>query len=68
MLHAITHELVSILTWPEHQGYNFWSGNTAPNPWDLPILAVFWHRHNCHEEGCWRIVRHGHTHCKRHAG
>lgn len=47
------------------KGYQWWSGEGS----DLTYLAVIlglWHRHNCHEQRCWRIVRHGQTHCRKH--
>lgn len=52
-------------------GYQFWSG-ISTQPLDLltklGILAALIHRHNCHHARCWRVVRHGKTHCKRHEG
>jgi hypothetical protein len=70
MVSAILHELANIITWPmntgKHGGYNYWSGNFAPNPFDIGIIAALWHRHNCHEPGCWRVVRHGRTLCRHH--
>lgn len=54
------------------KSYNFWSG--VESDWTqivdtitLIVLALgLWHRVNCHEAGCWWIVRHGKTHCRRH--
>lgn len=30
------------------------------------IVAGLYHRFNCHEDLCWRTVRHGKHYCKRH--
>lgn len=46
-------------------GYQFWSGIGSGSPLFAGLL-VFWHRHNCHERRCWRVVRHGKTHCRKH--
>jgi len=57
--------------------YLFWSGFGS----DLSEVAglgvfvyMFWRRHSCHEDRCWRIGRHvykdadghEHVHCRRH--
>ena len=46
-------------------GYQFWSGIGSGSP-ILAALVMAAHRHNCHHKGCWRLVRHGRTHCKHH--
>ena len=32
----------------------------------LTGLGAIYHRHNCHEHRCPRIVKYGQTHCKKH--
>lgn len=63
---VLPHWLYVIVDWPMNTGpngaYNFFSGIGA-----LGVVGTFWHRHNCHQPGCWRVVRHGQTHCPRHS-
>lgn len=60
--------MITILaSWTDHMlpilaNYSQWlSGFTL-----LGGAAAIYHRHNCHEARCWRLVRHGKTHCPRH--
>jgi hypothetical protein len=51
--------------------YNFWSGSGSDiaEVTLLGMAAGWWHKHNCHEERCWRIGRHavdGTPWCNRH--
>lgn len=46
-------------------GYQAWSGILSGGPW-VAGIGMFWHRHNCHQPRCLRVVRHGNTHCPRH--
>lgn len=52
--------------------YAFWSGSGSQIERLIELAVVggiLWHRHNCHEPGCWRIGRFpdGAWHvCKRH--
>jgi len=51
--------------------YGFWSG-FGSDLGEVTLLAAvlgLWHRHNCHDKGCWRIGRHvvdGTPWCNRH--
>jgi hypothetical protein len=47
------------------KGYQWWSGAGSDLGY-ATLIATMLHRHNCHKNGCWRIVRHGHTHCRKH--
>lgn len=58
-------------------GYNFWSGigsdvgELAIVGGLLTIVLGFWHHHNCHVKGCYRLHWHpdpvtGHPVCKKH--
>jgi hypothetical protein len=57
------------MAWPldplHGDGYQFWSGIGSGSPIFVAV-GVFWHRHNCHERRCLRMVRHGKTRCKKH--
>ena len=60
--------------WADHGGYNFVSGPLA----DITLVTAFvaaiitwWHTHNCHVHGCWRVKwhphpEHGHPVCAVH--
>lgn len=62
----VTGPLYPVLDWPFNTGPN--GGYQACSGlFGLGVLGTFWHRHNCHEDGCWRIVRHGRLHCRKHA-
>lgn len=66
MIHWLETALRTYVLHPLHaNGYQWWSGLGSGSAW-LGGLAMVWHRHNCHQKGCWRIVRHGRTHCPRH--
>lgn len=40
--------------------YDFWSGvGTQFKLSNLLLPALYYHKHNCHMAGCWRIGRHG---------
>jgi hypothetical protein len=52
-------------------GYQFWSG-IGSDVFLLAPFAVFYRRHNCHVDGCWRIQfkphpdKPGHVVCRKH--
>jgi hypothetical protein len=54
-------------------GYEWWSG-AGSDLGELTLLGLaiaFWHQHNCHIKGCWRLQwhahpDHGHPCCKKH--
>jgi hypothetical protein len=47
--------------------YGFWSG-IGSDLGEFAIVGALYHHLNCHEEGCWRIARHGlGGRCRRHA-
>lgn len=55
--------IVQTLVDPLHgDGYQVWSGILGsfimPRLDVLAGLALWWHRHNCHAQGCYRIGRH----------
>lgn len=70
--HWLWHPLVGL-------GYQFWSG-IEPDITQLAIVggvatmvAGFWHQHNCHVQGCYRLQfhphpDHGHPVCRHHFG
>ena len=67
-------DLHTVVHWSTHGGYNFVSGPLA----DITLVTAFvatvllwWRRHNCHVQGCWRLQwhvhpGHGHPVCKKH--
>lgn len=56
------------------RGYNFWSGifsDATIFTGFLAVLAAWWRTHNCHVNGCFRLLWHthpvhGHPVCKHH--
>lgn len=67
------HELIRPGATGPRGGYWFWSG-IGSDIGELTIVAaavVFYRRHECHIQGCWRPAwhphpEHGHPVCKRH--
>ena len=64
------HALWKVLGLTDASGafYLFWSGFAAQLD-RVALVAVLWHRFNCHERGCWRIAIHhrdGNSHCRKH--
>ena len=37
--------------------YGFWSG-FGSDLTEFGLIAVFWHKFNCHTKGCWRVGIH----------
>lgn len=67
MIATLWHDWLNPLT---GFGYQFWSG-IAGDLFIVTGIAVWWRRHNCHVEGCWRLQWHahpvnGHPVCRRH--
>ena len=65
------HWLAKILGLTNANGsyYLFWSGFGTQLD-RLAVVAVLWHRFNCHAPGCWRIAIHhpnGAAKCRKHA-
>lgn len=66
MLHWLAQAFSTYVLHPLHgNGYQLWSGAASGGPW-VAAIGMVWHRHNCHEAGCLRIVRHGQTLCPKH--
>lgn len=59
--------LASVYSWLVHgDGYQITSGPLALTAIVAAIGGLYWH-HTCHQPGCARLVRHGHTRCSHHA-
>jgi hypothetical protein len=66
MIDWLSHAFSTYVLHVQHgAGYQWWSG-TGSDLTYFAVLCAFWHRHNCHEPRCLRVVRHGQTHCPRH--
>ena len=51
---------------PTHAKSAAWWGGLGSCGAYATGIGVLLHHLNCHEHGCPRIVRRGHTHCKKH--
>lgn len=70
LLHTLAH-LLGIDTQSSYW-YAFYSGVGAkllPNPSEVLLAGLWWHRNNCHRRRCWRVGKHapdGTPYCTRH--
>lgn len=66
MIHWVETAVSTYVLHPLHgNGYQLYSGiGLGTGMWVRALHSL--HSHNCHEPGCWHVVRHGRTHCRRH--
>lgn len=69
MIHWLQTAINTYLLHPLHGNGYQWHSGAGSDLQEITLLGLFvglWHRHNCHHRRCFRVVRHGKTHCPKH--